>query len=228
MPTVEEIKRGYQERIADAAARDAARRSAEEMRRTSAFIDAPFDVCGIRLRPMTIPDYVALIVAGNAHVTSVPQPEDQRSAMKMWGLHNMALLWFMSEDFRANAPKEREAFTIAHADISFDEAARGIGEYMQETFADAPRPSGEGASNAADPIGAAFPAHWQHKIAACYGWSREEIRAMPLKELFQYLRLIDADTAAKNGKQIRTPLDGEVDRLWSEMLRDINAAQSQN
>lgn len=227
MTPAEQIQAEYAPLFAAAAERDAARREADELRRTSAFIEAPHEVCGIPLRAMTLPDYVALIEARNAHVSRVEEPEEPEALVRFWRPHNLAFLWLLSPDFRAGDRKALAAFTARYAHITYTDAMLGITEYLHETFADAPRAAKVDADGPPppDPIGASFAAHWSHRLAKAYGWSRSEIRALPLKELFQHLRLIDADRLREAGRGLPPRLDGEVDALWDEMLKKIEYAR---
>ena len=227
MNRVESITAAYAPRIAAAAQRDAVNHAADNSRRDAALVEAPEMVCGIPLRALTLPDYLALIVAGNAHVTPAPVPEDPVAQIRFWAAHSYALVWLVSPSYRAD-PAARDAFVATHAArLNHEALLAGLRDYLRGTFADAPRASSEttpGAIPPPDPIGCSFALHWQHRIAAAYHWSREEIRRLPLKEMFQILRLIEAERKAKQGELLRAPLSGEADRLWAEMLRHINGA----
>ena len=64
------------------------------------------------------------------------------------------------------------------------------------------------------------------RIAKRFHWSRAEIRALSLPELFQYLSFIAAEKSIEDTGRLPAALDGEADRLWAEMLAQINALSS--
>ena len=66
-----------------------------------------------------------------------------------------------------------------------------------------------------------FAAILIHRLASAYHWSREAIIDTPLCEAFQYLRMIDTDEWAKNGKDY-PQLGGQSDKLMAEALGKIN------
>ena len=220
----EQIRAEYAPLINAAAQRDAAARSGKEVKRAAAFLDVPFDVCGILLRPMTVVDYVALIVSENAHVVATVAPATGAEEMKFWAAHNMAFLWAMSYDYKPGSEAARSAFIAKHAHQSFDAISEGIVDYLVETFGESKRgrARGDNALAPADLVGASFVAHWQHRLSSAYGWSREQFRQLPLKELFQIFRVLDAEDMAKAGKEPHAQLEGEADRMWAEMLQRVN------
>lgn len=212
------IEAEYAERIAAASA-------AEIRRRDAAFIDVPFLVAGAELiRPMCLPDYLVLIEAGNAHVCGLtPAPAATTAQVEQfWALHNAQFMWVLSPEF-SRAPGALDAYLKRTGRLSFLRVCEDLGEYLRDTFADAPRPAVTvGGAPQASPLRFSFAAVWYHRLGARLHWSRSEIRATPLRELFQLLRAIDVFEAFERGKRV-TPLGDEVDRLWGEMLARINA-----
>jgi hypothetical protein len=210
------IEAEYESRIA------AALRETEE-RRDAILVDVPFEICGVPIRVLTFDDYLTLSVQGNAHVCSLPVPEDEVTAANFWTTHDLMLIWYLSPQFSPSANARAAFFKQA---VLFDpvERAQGVGEYMRAVFADAPRgPTVKpGEAPPPDPVGVSFAIHWIATLAARFPWSRAEIRSLPLPELFQYLRLISAERRAAAGK---APIvfDAEVSRLWEEKLKRINA-----
>jgi hypothetical protein len=217
LDSVSAIEAEYAERIS------AAQRATEERRDAALVPGVPFEVCGVRLRVMTFDDFLTLIVCGNAHVTRVAEPEAERARRAFWALHNAQLIWFLSPEFSPD-PARRDAFFADFGRFNNEQVERAVFEYIRELFADAPRgrtlPPGE--SPPPDPVGVSFAIHWTAALSKRFRWSRAELRALPLPELFQYLRLIAAEKKAKTGKFVYT-LDSEVDRLWAEMLQRIAA-----
>ena len=81
-------------------------------------------------------------------------------------------------------------------------------------------------------LSVSFAATWYHRFGANLHWSRAEIRATPLRELFQLHRVIEFDEAVKAARAAGRPMkssliNDEVDHLWGEMLAKINALHSQ-
>ncbi len=205
------IKAEYGLKIAAAAATATAERDA-------AYVDAPFTVCDIKLRAMTLPDYCALLAAGNAHVTRVERPEGQAAGLKFWALHDGVFLWRMSVGYRPDRAA-RDGFVARLVRLPFAELHEGIGDYLRDTFASAPRagsPAGE------DPLKVSFAAVLTHRLATAYGWSRAEIDATPLKVIFQQLRIIRAEERLKAGKT-PLPVADASNAIIAEMLRKIDA-----
>jgi hypothetical protein len=230
MTPAEQIQADYAPRLAAAAARDVAAMAEADNRRVGAVLEVPHDVCGIPLRAMTLVDYAALIVSGNAHATPAQEPESDEDRLAFWASHNLAFLWLLSPDYVGGKPKVRDKFISRHAHLPLLEVARGINEYLADTFADAPRKSHDeddaqpGTSKPLNPIRAGFPIHWQHRIAMNYGWTRAEIRSVPLKELFQHLSLIEAEAAIRNTGRLQPFTGGEYRPLVAEMLQKMNEA----
>lgn len=208
---------------AEYAAKIAAARIASEERRDAVLVGVPFTICGVTVRLMTLADYLTLSVLGNAHVARIPVPQDKVEAARFWHTHDAMLLWFLSPQWSA-AESAREEFFKRAALFDPDERVRGVLEYMHAVFADAPRgPSPEvDEPPPADPVGVSFAIHWIGVLARRFPWSRAEIRALPLPELFQYLRLIDAERRIELGRPL-VHLDVDVSRLWAEKLQRIEA-----
>ncbi len=210
------IEAEYAERIATA------QRETEE-RRDGAMVGVPFCICGIQIRVMTLHDYLTLSVQGNAHVSDAEVPVNKAEAIRFWALHDAVLMWFLSSDF-SREPEKRAAFIKRVAVLNAEQVGAGVAEYIRDIFADAPR--GASASSGVpvppDPVGVSFSVYWIAALAKRFHWSRSEILALPMPELFQYLRLIRAEQRAESGKQPYA-IDSEVDRLWSEKLAKVNA-----
>lgn len=214
----ESLDAEYREKIAAA-------ETAIKSRREAAFIDVPFLLCGLTIRPMCLPDYLALIVCGNAHVNGLqPSPESSpEDCAQFWAVHNAQFVWALSPEF---APDNQAGFKAVMKQLgrkSHQAVCAELDEYLQDTFADAPTPSrAVGGAEQADPFRVSFAATWYHRIASAYGWSRAEIRSTPLRELFQLLRVIAASDALKHGSFPGGVAD-ETDRLWAEYLQKQTA-----
>lgn len=195
-------------------------RVASEDRRDLAFVDAPRSICGLTVRVLTLADYITLCAVGNAHFADVQQPSADLELRRFWCQHHAQLLWLISPDYRANDPKAAKAFAEKKvAPLDFALLLGEVSDYLREVFTDAPRGAKpkDGEPILADPVGVSIFAHWISRISKRYPWSRADIRALPLPELWQYLRIIRAEQKIENGEQ-PSALDGEVDRLWAEKL----------
>ncbi len=189
-----------------------------DARRDAAFVDIPFVICGEELRPMNLRHFLLLIAARNAHVAGVVRPTDLRESVTFWAAHNVQLMWIVSPEFSRDE-RAKKRFMRRVGKLSFDEVGRGLQEYLEETFADAPRGKRPaiGENNQADLGDASFAAFLTHRIASGYHWDYERIHSLPLKVLFQLLRVLVVEDALKNGKH--PPASGnEVDGLWAEYL----------
>ncbi|HSV73459.1 MAG TPA: hypothetical protein VLH79_06845 [Chthonomonadales bacterium] len=205
----------YSGRMREAAAAATARRDA-------AHLDAPYRVAGLPVRPMTLVDYLALIAAGNAYVTAQSAPTAERERAAFWSLHLAQALWLLSPEFAPGAAAARDAFLVRLGALPQDRVSADWGDYLHEMFADAPgSPTEETADPPPDPLGVSFAAHWVSALATQYHWSRAEIRAVPLPELFQYLRLVAAAEAGRTGRPY-VYLDRNQGRLAAEKLARIN------
>lgn len=227
MTTPESIQADYAPRLAEAAARDESRRAERAESRDAALIQVPHTICGLTTRVMTLDDYLTLSVLGNANVTDVPEPEDPSQLRAFWSQHHAQFLWWLSPDYRHADPAARERFIVERlAGLPLADVEVGVTEYLREIFADAPRaaPAAPAATRPpAHAFSVSFAVHWIARIAERFHWSRAEIRALPLPELFQYLNLITAARILENRGKLPPALDGEEDRLWAEMLAKINA-----
>ena len=226
-----EIEAAYAPRIAEAATRDAARRAAAAAGRDAALVDSPRDICGLPVRRLTLDDYLILTVLGNAHVTRVEPPAAPAGAAAFWAVHHAQFVWWLSPEY-LRTREARERFILSRiAPLPYAELAAAIDDYLREMFADAPRPRGASLDSSAPrpstQFSVSFAIHWIARLAAAFHWSRAEIRALPLPELFQYLAYLAAHDLAERGSPLPFALDGEADRLWAEMMAEMNAAAAQ-
>lgn len=191
-------------------------------RRDCAWLPVPFPVSGVELREMTLRDYLTLVLAGNAHVTAQPVPTDPIEADRFWAAHDVQLLWLLSPGFIPNHARARDKFIAQAAGFAAAAVREGIAAYLAETFADARRGRAGADPTQADPLKVSFVACYVHRLATAYGWTVGEIQSLPLKQLFQLVRLCEVDAAYKAGKQPPLAPD-ETDHLWAEYLAALNA-----
>ncbi len=223
-PPAAEIQSTYAARIAAALAAAAAQRD-------GAFVAVPFDVCGLKLRPLTLRDFLHLALAGNAHLGGATPPPAEAPAVdraRFWSSHHAQLLWVVWEGAKLGNTKARDAFLKNQvAPLDFALLSAGLADYLAEQFFDAPRAPAlvDGAPPPVehnDPLRVSFVAHHVHALAAAYGWRLPEILDLPLAVVFQLRRLIRADQYITAGKTPPPHFD-ESDRLWGEMLAALNA-----
>lgn len=215
-PEAQKIEAEYDAKI------HAAQRATAE-RLDAAWVDVPFEVCGLPIRRMTLADYATLTVVGNAHVTYVTPPEEEKARRAFWAVHNAQLLWYLSPEFSPER-RARESYLASVGAIDFRRLDADVGEFIFEMFADAPRASGsiEAGEVHVDPVGVSFMTHWVGRLARRFPWSRAEILALSLPEVWQYLRLIRAEKLREDGEAI-VATDDAVDRLWAEKLEKLTA-----
>lgn len=212
--TIAALESDYDARLREVAAR-------EETRRDAAFVEAPASIGGLPIRMMNLVDYLVLLASGNAHVAFATAPESRLEEIAFWAKHDEAALWLLSLDFSREPGARKKFFDEKVASLSAIDIHAELLAYFEEVFADAPRPSpGEGGSMA-DPVRVSFAAWWLRDVASVVPWSRAELRAMPLPEFFQYLRIARAEAAWKAGKN-PPPVTDETDRLMAEKLERIN------
>lgn len=216
---------------ADYAARIAAAAAQAQTQRDTAFVAAPHDVCGLRLRAMTLRDYLHLTSAGCAHLVPGPAPEDPAALARHWAAHHGLLLWVVWEESRLGDRAARDAFLRDRvAPLDFGTLSSAIGRYLGEMFHDAPRAPRDPAARAHlaqrnDPLRVSFVAHHVHRLAAAYGWPLPAILDLPLPVLFQLDRLIRAEERIQ-AKLAPEPFFDDSDRLWAELLDRLNEPAS--
>lgn len=208
---------------AEYAKKIATARAVAQERRDCALVDIPFLVAGkVELRPMCLPDFLILVAAGNALVTG-QQPPSESDLGRFWAGHSSQFMWVLSPEW-SRSPAARARFIERVGRLPAAAVYRDLRDYLAETFADAPKPARRTTGTegqADDPVRVSFAAIWLHQLASRYHWSRAEIRATPLRELWQYLRCIQAEDAYRAGRTPRPPGD-EVDALWAEYLAKLN------
>lgn len=217
--TPAEIEAHYLPLIAQARAEAGARRDA-------AWIAFPRTLAGIPVRTMTLEDYLALFLAGNAHLCAVEPPADEAEALAWWAAHDGVFLWRLSPEY-APDPAARDRWIARYQVASLDLARLHpeILDYLRELFADRPRPViVHDAARVPPSIAASFAACWIHDFAAAYGWSDTHTLAMPLPRIFQ-LRNLQRLEAALRAKQSPPPAADEADELAAACFAEIVALQ---
>jgi hypothetical protein len=218
--TIAEIDAHYLPKIT------AAKAKAEE-RRDAAWLAIPAAICGVPVRPMTLADYLALHLAGNAHVCANAGPGEVEGSAAFWAMHDGIFLWRISVAYAPSA-EAREAFMARHqvAAIDLIELHAAIADYLRAIFADRPAPPATTSTAENDQvplsIAASFAACWIHDFAAAYGWIDEHVLAMPLPRIFQLRHLLRVDADLKAGRRPR-PAGDEADSLAAAAFAEIAA-----
>jgi len=153
---------------------EAARR--ENDSRDAAFLDLETDICGFKIRQMTVEDHLVLSGLDNDVVQGrLPHPK----ALAFF-------LWYLSPGYRGNAPVRRWWFAVRVWRKSYDHLVAGCRDYMAKTMADAPSRSPN------QRCFASGVAHAVNLIAINYGWKERDILKLSLRRMFQYQRCIQA------------------------------------
>lgn len=178
--------------------RDAVER--EQSLRENAFIDIEEQICGVDITPLNLRQWSILAAIGNPFIKGGD-----------FGAADAAMfLWAISPEYSPQK-KKRDDFIKRIAKIDYAETIKAIAKYLDNAFFDAPR-SGKGDSGSI----ATFTACVIHRLASTYGWSENQILAIPLKRVWQYLRLIKRDDSP--GSCFGNPSD----EIRAEWLRKVN------
>lgn len=175
--------------------------------RDAAFLGVNELIAGIEVVPLTAERFLILDGIKSPFVCNgVPTAVD------------VALfLWVCSPEFSISDKKARGQFMRRARSVNYTEACYGGTKYIEDTFTDAP---GGGAT------GKQSYASWMASIvdilASEYHWAEKDILTIPLKRLFQYLRMI---TLRHNPKAI---LFNKSERIRSAWLAEQNRKAAAN
>jgi hypothetical protein len=180
-------------------------------RRAAAFIDAPTDLLGITVRPLTIADAITLESAGVAPIAG--GPVEAHSIFR--------LVWWQSligrpESLRNSFWRLLLGVYLCRFDGELAEAA--VREWVGRHFADAPF---SGSGEEGRPLGTSWVAPLVIEIAATTGWAEAEILRMRVDRLWQYRH---AMTRRQDPKRYQYE---PGDELLSEAMADFNRRQEQ-
>jgi hypothetical protein len=119
----------------------------------------------------------------------------------------------------ANAFKRvRSRFSESIIALPFDSSVRAINRFVDRALLD--KPQGRSNKNPSlDPTDTSCDADVIHMIAGAYHWSREEILTLPMQEIFQALRNINADNERRVGKTPRKahPLGARLTKRFKDI-----------
>ena len=169
--------------------------------RDASFLDLNTNICGVKIRQMTPRDLLILDGIGNP-LMSGQLPSAAQLA---------EFLWLLSPQFKNHAPIRRFLFGRSIRKISYVAAVKACGKYIEETFQDSPASSGVSSMPYAG-----WCAYVVNRVAINYGWSRNEIINLPLKELFQYLKCLTRH------HDPQAPMHNPSDKVKGDYLRKLN------
>jgi hypothetical protein len=176
-------------------------------RRDEAFLDVDCIVGGIRVQPLTAERFLILDGIRSPFVCgTVPKPEDVA-----------ILLWVCSSGFSTTDRKARGRFIKECRKVKFEQSCKDAVKYISDAFADSPG-GGEPSSQPCCSWCAAIV----DIIASEYHWSERDILKVPLRRLFQYIRMI---TLRNNPKAI---FFNESERIRSAWLAEQNQTLKKN
>lgn len=192
----------------------------EQELRDLPFLDLPEDIAGIPVRVFTLRDLIALDLMKNAHVVRYRfESEIERITQAQ------QFLWFMSAGYRV--PRgwldylwmcaRRERFSRRVMRMNSKAVFDGIDHYLAEAFYDNPY-GGEGGGAA---LKASYAVYLIDQLcAAGYSWSEREILDMPIKRLWQYLRI------SMKRLDPKAPITNRSDKLANDYIAQRNAARA--
>lgn len=175
----------------------------QDERRDSDFLDLPKVLCGFPCVAMTA-RHLAILIHSRSPFVCGGFPLAENVAQFLWVLH---------PQFSYTDTETRDAF-IAEVGAKefatveeYEAMVQEIRDYVDACFMDSP-PSGDKGGESYN----SFMASIVDVLAREYGWTRGEVLALPLSELFQYIRLIDHRNTDGKEPQINRLSDGAKGR----------------
>jgi len=192
--SVEDIP-GYREAIAE-----------EARERERNFIGFSHDICGVKVRSMTVLDFIVLDSMESAFIKrTIPTLGDLTK-----------FLWYLSIDFDSLPAGLRRSWAafrfgrrVRRLDV-VDAAVRGFA-YVDAMFADMP-----GGKDGGEPF-ASWLAVWTDLIRSEYKCSRDDVLSMTLPEFFQSVRCIHKRANPKTAFANR-----KADAICDGFMRGLN------
>jgi hypothetical protein len=194
----------------------------------TALLNAPYSICGIDVRIMTVGDFLALSAARHPFISGGTIPTR---------LDIASLLWFLSPGYlrpaldgaspwrawlhKRRAAKRRARFARAALKLSYGEARQAIDDYLDFCFLDSPASGDNDGIEIRTPC-TTWLASAQHLLAKTYGWTPATVRALTLPEYYQHLRRIHIDN--QPGYCPRSKWSGEVKDSFQNKLNSMTGA----
>lgn len=165
MDDIRDIITGYREALEQ-----------EELLRNAAFLDVPELVGGVECQPFTLRHWCVLQCIGSPFVVGgVPSLEDVSK-----------FLWSVNKRYNRNSKIRRYFFIKSTRKLQYFGTVRAIQDYLEKSFCDFPGGKTSGFT----------PAYWScfaniiSELAKEHGWDEQKIMDMPLKRIWQYIRVI--------------------------------------
>ena len=178
----------------------------ENVVRAAAFIDAPEELCGLAVRPLTLGDMVALEQCGVCFFNA-RQPFEPADVVRF--------LWYQHEGYRQSARFRRDLFIRQHARKANELCAGMITAWIDEAFQDSPGSSGGNEIS-----------YWHYSAGIIdmmgreYGWTIKDTMGAPLKVLFQLMKIINKRADPK------APAFNPSDRVKGQWLAELNRSMA--
>lgn len=170
----------------------------ESQSREAVYLDLPEKVGGYSVRPLTVLDYTTLHLVRSPFICGGhPEPGD------VW-----QFLWHQSVKYsRTSKLRARRFRWSLYWYPDYPSLIVGIRAYVAEALGDMPGGGKAGKSYYS------FLASVVDCLASEYGWTRDAIRSLPIKEVAQYLKAI------KRRKDHKAILFNESDALFLKAAR---------
>ena len=148
---------------------------------------------GFEVRQITLRDWLILDAIDSPILRGeIPQPEEVAR-----------FLWVLSPRFVAGrglfARWSRFRFVRKVAKLPYGEASVFCVNHVKDSFMEPPMQTASKNQEWIAPQ-VSFAASLIHTISHFYGWTRSDVLAMPVKELFQYMKLIRIHNEASSGQ----------------------------
>ena len=168
----------------------------EQHIRDVSFIELPEVICGFDVQPLTLRHIIVLGSVGSPFVRGgYPLPVDAGAFLCVVGNWRGFNRW-------------RNLKRLGK--VPMMDAVESIGQYMSESFQDAPGISG------VDSVSYySFAASLIDLLAHEYGWNERDILDMPVKRLFQYVKAI----AERHGEKT---FFNPSDKVRGDWMREVN------
>ena len=147
-------------------------------------------ICGVEVAPLSFRHWVWLSYIENPFITG-GRVSDENISAAVAGF--MLTVW---PKLKSAGWIQRKLFLMRVGKLKAAEAIEGIEKFVNLSFMDAPKGGSSGQS--ADYY--SFAAAAAHRLCSAYGISIDEALDMPVKQGFQFIRLIGRDEAARAGK----------------------------
>lgn len=168
------------------------------MFRNEAFLDVPEPIAGVKVLPFTLRHWCMLKCIESPFIMDAfPMPDDVA-----------IFFWSVSPGYHPKAWIRKYFFTRSLKKRNRDELIHAAYSYLKDVFIDCPT---GGSSGFSPPYWSAF-ANVISELASEYGWSEEHIMRMPLKRVWQYVRIVRQKQNPK--ETFSNTISGGVRQRW--------------